>query len=414
MRSTITDVGVEVDQSVIVERLAESVLSPERLAAVRRSGMLGAEAGRRFAQLTNLASTLTGAPIALISMVESDRQFFTSQVGLPGDLAASMQTPISQSVCRTVVESGAPLELGDLGDDDRFVDHGARTELGIEAYCGVPIRDGDGHVLGSFCVLDVEQRAWAPETVELLEQLAGVVADSISTSIDYLSLVTDLQSRLIPEDLESPTAGSLHARYRPVASSEQIGGDFYDSFRRRDGSVDIVLGDVVGHGVESTQAAAQLRAAARAVFTGLERSPAQIINRISDACADLPGCRYAAIIVASIAADGRSVTWARAGAMPPILTGANARVLDGCGSPPLGVGRCSDDETCEVDVDSGEGVLFFTDGLVERRGEIVDEGLARIVGQVMDRVDLHTLVEVANPESIQNDDIAVVWWRSDD
>ncbi|MEP1125555.1 MAG: GAF domain-containing protein, partial [Ilumatobacter sp.] len=264
--------SVDLEQSTIMGRFAESVLSPERLAAVRRSGMLGAEAGRRFAQLTNLASTLTGAPIALISMVESDRQFFTSQVGLPDDLAASMQTPISQSVCRTVVETGAPLELRDLGDDERFVEHGARTELGIEAYCGVPIRDGDGHVLGSFCVLDVEQRTWAPETVELLEQLAGVVADSISTSIDYLSLVTDLQTRLIPADLEPPAVGSLRARYRPVAASERIGGDFYDSFRRRDGSVDIVLGDVVGHGVESTQAAAQLRAAARAVFTGLERS----------------------------------------------------------------------------------------------------------------------------------------------
>lgn len=398
---------------MIIERLAESVLSPDRLAAVRRSGMLGAEAGRRFAQLTNLASTLTGAPIALISMVESDRQFFTSQVGLPDDLARAKQTPISQSVCRTVVETGAPLELGDLGDDVRFADHGARTDLGIEAYCGVPIRDGDGHVLGSFCLLDDQRREWAPETVALLEQLASVVADSISTSIDYLSLVTDLQSRLIPAEMEAPARGSLLARYRPVAASERIGGDFYDSFRRRDGSVDIVLGDVVGHGVESTQAAAQLRAAARAVFTGLERSPAQIINRISDACADLPGCRYAAIIVASISADGRHVTWARAGAMPPILTGPNARVLDGCGSPPLGVGRCDDDETCEVDVDGGEGVLFFTDGLVERRDEIVDDGLARLVAHVAGRVDLDTLVEVANPEDTQNDDIAVVWWLSD-
>ena len=196
----------------VIEQLAATVLSPERLAAVRRSGMLGPEAGRRFAQLTNLASTLTGAPIALISMVGSDRQFFTSQVGLPDDLAQAMQTPMSQSVCRTVVETGAPLELDHLGGDARFVEHGARTELGIESYCGVPIRDGDGHVLGSFCVLDDQQRTWAPETVALLEQLAGVVADSISTSIDYLTLVTDLQSRLIPQQMVDPAIGSLDAR----------------------------------------------------------------------------------------------------------------------------------------------------------------------------------------------------------
>ena len=390
------------------------VSSPERLAALGRSGLLTVEAGRRFAQLTNLASSLTGAPMALISMVESDRQIFVSQTGLSDELEESKETPISQSVCRTVVETGAPLEVADLGGDDRFVEHGARTELGIEAYCGVPIRDGDGHVLGSFCVLDDHQRAWAPETVALLEQFAGVVADSISTSIDYLALVTDLQSRLIPSEMVGPKVGSLHARYRPVASSEQIGGDFYDSFERGDGSVDIVIGDVVGHGVESTQAAAQLRAAARAVFTGLERSPAGIINRMSQACSDLPGCMYAAIVVASIAADGRSVTWARAGAMPPILTGPNARVLDGCGSPPLGVGRCEVDETCEVDIDGGEGILFFTDGLVERRDEGIDEGLARVVANVGGRVDLDALIDVASPADVQSDDVAVVCWLLDD
>ena len=171
-----------------------------------------------------------------------------------------------------------------------------------------------------------------------------------------------------------------------------------------------MLGDAVGHGLESTQAAAQLRAAARAVFTGVERSPAQIINRISEACSDLPGCMCAAIIVASISPDGRQVTWARAGAMPPIVTGANARVLHGAGSPPLGVGPCLTDETCTIDVAGGEGLLFFTDGLVERRGEVIDDGLARVVDCVRGRVDLDELVEAANPEGTQSDDIAVVWW----
>ena len=123
---------------------------------------------------------------------------------------------------------------------------------------------------------------------------------------------------------------------------------------------------------------------------------------------------YAAIVVASIAADGRSVTWARAGAMPPILTGRNARVLDGCGSPPLGVGRCEVDETCEVDIDGGEGILFFTDGLVERRDEGIDEGLARVVANVGGRVDLDALIDVASPADVQSDDVAVVCWLLDD
>lgn len=388
----------------------DRVDSPERLAAVRRSNLLGAQAGRRFSQLTELASTLTGAPIALITTVEADRQFFTSHAGLPSDLARTRQTPISQSVCRTVVETGEPLELGDLAADIRFVDHGARTHLGVQAYCGVPIRDRDGHVLGSFCVLDDRRRDWAPDTVAVLERLAAVVGESISTSADYMMLVSDLQSRLIPAELVHPESGTLEARYRPVATSEQIGGDFYDSFLRRDGTVDVVIGDVVGHGLESTQAAAQLRAAARAVFTGAERSPAQIINRISESCADLPGCMCAAIIVASISADGRHVRWARAGAMPPVRSGPNPHVLDGPSSPPLGVGRCEPDEICSVDLQPGEGLLFFTDGLVERRDEGIDDGLARVVAGAAQALGLDELIELANPADIQSDDLAVVRW----
>lgn len=397
-------------ETTIDQNRVDPSASPDRLAAVRRTGLVSSSPVRRFDQLTDLASSLTGAPMALISMVGSDRQFFTSQTGLTGDVAVRRSTPISQSVCRTVVDTGGPLEIGDLAGDHRFADHEARSELGIEAYCGVPIRDGEGHVLGSFCVLDSDRREWAPGTVETLERLAGVVEDSIVTHSEFISLVVDLQSRLIPSQMVEPAGGSFQARYRPVAASAQIGGDFYDSFTRRDGSTAVVVGDVVGHGVESTHAAAQLRAAARAVFTGAERSPAQIINRISEACADLPDCMCAAVIVASLSADGRRVTWARAGAMPPVLTGPNARVLGSGGSPPLGVGRCEPDEVSEIDLDEGEGLMFFTDGLVERRGEGIDDGLARVVDAVREDFVLDALVESVCPAAIQEDDVAVVRW----
>lgn len=381
-----------------------------RNAAIEKTGLLRNDVSHRFDRLTDLAASLVGAPVALISMVGDDEQYFVSQSRSSDAVSPSGRTPLSQSVCRTVVESGVPLVLHDLGTDERFVSHPARSELSVGAYCGVPIRDANGTVLGSFCVVDDERHEWSDATVGILESLAKVVSESLATSVDYTALVSDLKSRLIPAHIEQPPVGRLDARYRAVVEADDVGGDFYDTYRRTDGSVDMVLGDVVGHGIGSTHAAAQIRAAARAVFTGRSQSPCEVINRISESCAGLPGCLCAALVVAHFPADGSAVTWARAGGLPPIVTGPHARVLEEGGSPPLGVGSCGGDQVHEIELFEGDGLLFFTDGLAERRGETVDVGLARITQASRSASDLDVLIDVACPPADQDDDIAVVSW----
>ncbi|WP_420450616.1 PP2C family protein-serine/threonine phosphatase [Ilumatobacter sp.] len=389
------------------------VSSAERLEALERTGLIRSGVTHQFDRLTELASSLIGAPVALISMVDDERQWFVSESGLSEPVASERSTPLSQSLCRIVVDSGDALVIDDLAADGSLAGHPARRDLSVEAYCGVPIRDAEGHVLGSFCAIDDRRRTWDRRAVKILEALARVVGDAVSTSVDYSALLGDLQSRLLPTQLDQPPVGHLEARYRAVHEAEAVGGDFYDTYRRADGSVDLILGDAVGHGVGSTHAAAQLRAAARAVFTGRSQSPSQIINRMSESCADLPGCLCAALLVAHFPADGSAVTWARAGALPPIVTGRHARVLDEGGSPPLGVGRCEKDAVHEIELFEGDGLLFFTDGLAERRGEEVDVGLARIADASRDASDLDELIDRACPAHEQHDDIAVVSWSRD-
>ena len=390
----------------------------DRFRALRRSGLLRRATFDHLDRLTRLASSLTDAPVALISMVDEDRQFFTSQHGLGDPWASDRETPLSHSVCQTVVSQQTPLVLDALGDHASFADHPARHDIDVQAYCGVPIRDPDGVVLGSFCVIDDDRHEWSPETVAMLQLLAEVVTDWIGNTRDYAEMVQDLQLRLLPGGLPEVSGGHLDARYRSVVDVEAIGGDFYDAIHRPDGSLDLVLGDAIGHGVRSTHAAAQLRAAARAVLAGATDTPATIINRIAAACVDLPGCDGAALLVARISPDGTGVRWARAGAMPPVLTGPDATVLEGGASPPLGVGECTFDPACERVLEPGEGIVLFSDGLVERRDEAIDAGLARLAKEVAnvggtEAVPWDEVIDQVCPEDDQFDDLALIHYQRD-
>ena len=379
-----------------------------RLEAVRRSGLLGRERFERFEKLNAIAAAVIGAPVSLMSILDDDRQYFTSHFGLPDELAAARETPLSHSVCSTVVETDEVLMVDDMGGDARFSDHPARTELSVESYCGVPIRDHDGHVLGSFCVMDDVRRVWSDADVRLLRDFADIIGDYVRTSHEHHALVTDLQQRLTPADPPDTDAGRIRARYQPVEDGLAIGGDFYDWHLRSDGSIDIVLGDAVGHGIGSTQAAAQMRSAVRAVLSGSTIEPTSVLRRVSGACADLPGCSCAALTVARISPDGEHVRWARGGSLPPLLVGADSRILDGPACPPLGLGGYTSSRINEHRLAPGETIAFFTDGLIERRGESIDLGFERLVDAAATIDDLDGFVETVCPDSVRHDDAAIV------
>lgn len=383
--------------------------SAGRLESLRRSGLLGPGSFVQFDKLTELAAGLIGAPVSLMSMVEQDRQFFTSQFGLPDRIAAARQTPLTHSVCATVVAENTPLAVEDMSADERFVAHPSRSEMSVEAYCGVPIRDQEGHVLGSFCVIDDQRRAWTADDIALLQTFAEIIGDYIKTRHEHHMLITDLQARLIPAG-EPPTLdrGSLQARYRPMEHALSIGGDFYDWNVRHDGSVDLILGDVVGHGIVPAQAAAQLRAAARAVFFGATRAPDAAAQRVASSCAAMPGCNYASLTVARIAGDGNAISFVRAGSLPPLLVGHEVRLVEGPSSPPLGVAPFHPDDVVVQPLEVGESLLFFTDGLIERRGESIDEGFERLAAVAGRTLDVDEIISEICPVELRTDDVAVL------
>ena len=144
-----------------------------RIAALEASGLLGEDIDPALDRWTRLASELIDAPVALLSLVTEDRQFFKSHSGLPDALAQARQTPLSHSFCQHVVAQRAPLVIPDARVDPLVADNLAIPDIGVIAYAGQPVTDDDGQVLGSFCVIDTTPRVWTPQELALLEDLAA-------------------------------------------------------------------------------------------------------------------------------------------------------------------------------------------------------------------------------------------------
>ncbi len=156
-----------------------AVHAPERLRELQRSMLLDSPPEESFDRLTRLTSTVLNVPIALVSLVDSDRQFFKSCLGLPQPWAAQRQTPLSHSFCQHVVESRRPLVVSDAREHPLLRNNPAIRDLGVIAYAGAPLISPNGHVLGTLCAVDHQPRHWTTEQVEILCNLAGSVLSEI-------------------------------------------------------------------------------------------------------------------------------------------------------------------------------------------------------------------------------------------
>lgn len=134
----------------------------------------------RFARL--VASVLD-VPVALVSLVEADRQVFPGLIGLGEPWASSRTTPLSHSLCQSVVRSGLPLVLHDTEADQKWCAHPAVTDLKVAAYAGMPLTDDDGNVLGSLCAIDTSPRQWTDAQLQDLVDLAAACSAELQLLI---------------------------------------------------------------------------------------------------------------------------------------------------------------------------------------------------------------------------------------
>lgn len=121
-----------------------SLADPERQAALRRTALLDTPAEEAFDRLTRLAATVLQLPVALVSLVDKDRQFFKSCIGLPEPWASQRETPLSHSFCQHTLDTRQPLVIADAREHPLVRDNLAIEELGVVAYVGIPLITSQG------------------------------------------------------------------------------------------------------------------------------------------------------------------------------------------------------------------------------------------------------------------------------
>jgi formate hydrogenlyase transcriptional activator len=174
----------------------EGIQNAARLAALRRTALLDSPPEEAFDRLTRLARSVLHVSASYVSLVDGERQFFKSAVGLSEPWASSRQTPLTHSFCKHAVESGEPFVVSDARENPLVRDNRAVSELGIVAYAGIPLTTPEGHTLGAFCVVDAQPRVWKDEEVEVLRSLAASVMTEIGTrqlADELTCLSSDLQ-----------------------------------------------------------------------------------------------------------------------------------------------------------------------------------------------------------------------------
>ena len=159
--------------------VASAVRDPARLDGLRRLRLLDTPADEAYDRLTRLAAKLLNAPVALVSLVDEDRQFFKSCVGLAEPWTSARETPLSHSFCQHALGGHEPLVIEDARTHPLVRDNLAIRDLGVVAYAGVPLITASGVALGTLCVIDHKPRAWTSDQIATLQDLAAAVLTEI-------------------------------------------------------------------------------------------------------------------------------------------------------------------------------------------------------------------------------------------
>jgi len=190
----------------------------------------------------------------------------------------------------------------------------------------------------------------------------------------------ELQDSVLTPPPEPPGL-RIDVRYRPAVPEVHVGGDWYDAFVQGDGSTVVVVGDVTGHDVAAAARMGHLRGVVRAVGYCTGASPAAALDLAEQTAGGLGLDITATVAVARIAPGppgaARALTWASAGHPPPVLRAADgsARFVVAPPDPLLGLRLGSGRHDHETTLAPGETLLLYTDGLVERRGRRLRDGL---------------------------------------
>ncbi|WP_441247780.1 SpoIIE family protein phosphatase [Kitasatospora sp. McL0602] len=290
----------------------------------------------------------------------------------------------SRRVYTECLRSGRPLVrshvdeqiLSALVSDETRVKPG--IDAGIHSYLMVPIM-ARGMVLGGAeFVRTRNPEPFSTADVALAEELVARTAIALDNARLYRrerETALTLQRSLLPQEIHRTLGLEIAYRYLPSSVVSEVGGDWFDVVPLSCGRVALLVGDVMGHGIRAAATMGQLRTVARTLAT-LDLPPEQVLTRLDETAMGIGEGQFATCICAVYDPVDRTCTVAAAGHLPPILVAADgtSRIVDVPPGVPLGVGGVAFEST-EFTLPEGAIVALYTDGLVERRGQDIDQGI---------------------------------------
>jgi putative methionine-R-sulfoxide reductase with GAF domain len=355
-----------------------------RLEAITDATLSRLDASDLLDELLERVRDLLGADTAAILLLDphSRQLVATAAKGLEEEIRQGVRVPVGRGFAGRVAQTGRPVVVAEVTAED--VVNPILLEKGIRSLLGVPILAA-GEVVGVLHVGMLSPYEFGADDIQLLElaaDRAGTAGQIRGQKLEQAAALA-LQRSLLPGTLPRVPGVELAARYVP-GHDFGIGGDWYDVFTLPSGWLGVVIGDVSGHGLASAVVMGRVRSALRA-YTLITDDPAEALSLLDRKVRHFEAGSLTTALYAMISPDRGTVRVSTAGHPPPVLAlpGARATVMRLPADPPLGVDiQHRPRRTATVELPPGAALVCYTDGLVERRGEVIDEGVERLIDVV--------------------------------
>jgi serine phosphatase RsbU (regulator of sigma subunit)/anti-sigma regulatory factor (Ser/Thr protein kinase) len=332
--------------------------------------------------------------------------------GIEEEVEQGVRIPLGRGFAGRIAAGLTPVRIEDIDHADIL--NPILRQKGIRSLLGVPLLV-EGRVIGVLHVGSLSHRHFDDREADLLQ----LAADRAAIAIEHARLhaqrhiVEAMQRAMLPAALPVIPGIALTASYRPAAADARVGGDWYDVFELGHGRVALVIGDVVGRGVEAGALMAQVRTALRAyALEGHE--PVTVVDLLNRLFASVRPTKMTTLAYLVLDPEAAEATLVSAGHLPPIVVGPDgrAKVLDVEGDPPVGAFRAARFHERRVPIEPGSRLVLVTDGAAEVRGEPLDAGLERLRALCETEADNRALCSAiaggAASGGPSNDDVAVL------
>jgi signal transduction histidine kinase/DNA-binding response OmpR family regulator len=425
--------------------LISQVAARLEAAARDRSRPPGEEASHRERALANLTADMGAAKSvrqALDVLLRSracSLRATAAAVGLLDETASKLRITYAGDLTREVtdryylVSISSPVLLAETARTDqrivvpdaatldaRFLVEAADAARAVRASILEPLHADDGAVLGAMGLGWPGPREISPADTDLTRRVAAILARAvarISVTEREHQIAMSLQERLLGLGVISPAA-AVSAAYQPAGEVMRVGGDWYTATPLGPARIGISAGDVVGHGLPAATVMSQLRSALGAAALATD-DPAAVLDLLDRYAQTLDDAAFATVAYAIIDTAAGTVSYACAGHPYPLVVGPEGTVtwLQDGRRPPLAVRSFAprlDGLTGDAALPPGSLLLLYTDGLIERRSEPLDDGFARLTAAAAGCAKLPAgqvctaLISQMTPREGYADDVAII------